>query len=76
MYSTHTKGKSVVTERFIRTLKNTIYKHMTAVHENVYFNVLDEYKYNTVHKTIGMKPNNVTSDFYVVYNEECNKKKS
>ena len=31
MYSTHDEGKSVVGERFIRTLKNKIYKHMTAV---------------------------------------------
>ena len=31
MYSTYNKGKSVVTERFIRTLKNKIFKDMTAV---------------------------------------------
>ena len=30
MYSTHNDGKSVVAERFFRTLKNKIYKHMTA----------------------------------------------
>ena len=35
MYSTHNEGKSVVAERFIRTLKNKIYKHMTAISENV-----------------------------------------
>ena len=29
MYSTHNEGKSVIAERFIRTLKNTIYKYMT-----------------------------------------------
>ena len=34
MYSTHNKRKSVVTEKFIRTLKNKIYKYMTAVLEN------------------------------------------
>ena len=34
MYSTYNKGKSVVTEKFIRTLKNKIYKYMTAVLEN------------------------------------------
>ena len=33
MYSTYNEGKSVVAERFIRTLKNKIYKHMTAVSE-------------------------------------------
>ena len=31
MYSTHNEGKSVVSERFNRTLKNKIHKHMTAV---------------------------------------------
>ena len=31
MYSTHNEGKSVVAERFIRTLKSKIYKHMTAL---------------------------------------------
>ena len=36
MYLTHNEGKSVVTERFIRTLKNKIYKYMTSISENVY----------------------------------------
>ena len=38
MYSTYNEGKSVVTERFIKTLKNKIYKHMTDVSKNVNFN--------------------------------------
>ena len=42
MYLTHNEGKSVVAKRFIRTLKNKIYKHMIAVSKNVYFDVLDE----------------------------------
>ena len=42
MYSTHNEGKSVVAERFIRTLKNKIYKHMTAISKNVYFDVLND----------------------------------
>ena len=41
MYSTYNEGKSVAVERFIRTLKNKIFKHMTAVSNNVYFDVLD-----------------------------------
>ena len=41
MHSTHNERKSVVAERFIRTLKNKSYKHKTANSENVYFNVLD-----------------------------------
>ena len=40
MYPTHNKGKPIVAERFIRTLKNKIYRHMTAVSKNVYFEVL------------------------------------
>ena len=67
MYSTYNEGKSVVAERFIRTLKSTIFKYMTAVSKNVCFNALDNIvnKYNnTVYKTIKMKPIDVTSDSY------------
>ena len=59
MYSTHNEGKSVIAERFIRTLKNKTYKHMTAISKNVYFHVLSDIvdKYNnTYHKAIKMKP--------------------
>ena len=42
MYSTYNQGESVVAERFIRTLKNKIIKHMTAISKNVYFDVLDD----------------------------------
>ena len=42
MYSTYNEGKSVVAERFIKTLKNKIYKQMTAISKNVYFDVLDD----------------------------------
>ena len=77
MYSTYNEGKSVVAERFIRTLKNKIFKHMTAISKNVYFDVLDDIvnKYNnTVHRSIKMKPIDVTSDSYAEYNEDSNKK--
>ena len=50
---------------------------MTAISENVYFDVLDDMvdKYNnTVHKTIKMKPIDVTGDSYAEYNENFNKK--
>ena len=73
----HNEGKSVVAERFIRTLKNKIYKHMTAISKNVYFNVLDdivdEYN-NTYHKTIKMKPIDVQDNSFAEYNEESNEK--
>ena len=59
MYSTFNEGKSVVAERFIRTLKNKLYKHMTATGKNVYYDVLDDVvnEYNNIkHNTIKMKP--------------------
>ena len=77
MYSTYNEGKSIVAERFIRTLKSKIFKHMTVISKNVYIDVLDDIvsKYNnTVHKTIKMKPIDVTDDSFVEYNEESNKK--
>ena len=77
MYSTYNEAKSVVAERFVRTLKNNIFKHMTAVSKNVYFDALDDIvnKYNnTVHRTIKMKSIDVTSDSYAEYNEDSNKK--
>ena len=67
MYSTYNEGKSVVNERFIRILKNKIFKDMTTILKNIYFDVLDDTadKYNnTVHRTIKMKPIDVTSDSY------------
>ena len=42
MYSTHNEGKSVVAERFIRTLKNKIYKYTTSISKNVYIDKLDD----------------------------------
>ena len=77
MYSTYKEGKSVAAEGFIWTLKSKIFKHMTSVPKNIYFDVLDDIfnKYNnTVHKTIIMKPTDVTSDSSAEYNEDSNKK--
>ena len=77
MYSTYNEGKSVVAERFIRTLKNRIFKHMTAISKNVYFDVSDDIvnKYNnTGHRTIKLKPIDVTDDSYAECNEDIDKK--
>ena len=77
MYSTFNEGKSVATERFIKTLKNKIYKHMTTIGKNVYIDVLDDIvkNYNnTVHSSIKMKPKDVTDIKYIEYSEETNKK--
>ena len=42
MYSTHNEGKSVVHERFIRPLKNKIYKCMTSISKSLYIDKLDD----------------------------------
>ena len=42
MYSIHKEGKYVVAERFIRTLKNKIYKYMTSTSKNWYIDKLDD----------------------------------
>ena len=79
MYSTFNEEKFVVAERFIRTLKNKIFKHMTAIPKNFCFDMSDDIvnKYNnTIHRTIKMKPIDVTSDSYAEYNEDFNKKDS
>ena len=79
MYSTYNEGKSVVAERFIRTLKNKLYKHMTATGKKVYYDVLDDVvnKYNnTKHSTIRMKPIDVGDNNKRVYIDEHNEKNS
>ena len=42
MYSTHNEQKFVITEIFIRILKNKIYKYMTSVSKNLYIDTLDD----------------------------------
>ena len=77
MYSIHNEGKSVVSERFIRTLKNKIYKYMTPISKNVYINKLDdvvnEYN-NTYHRTIKMKPVDVKDNTYIDFEKEVTDK--
>ena len=79
MYSTYNEGKSVVAERFIRTLKNKLYKHMTATGKKVYYYVLGDVvsKYNnTKHNTIKMKPKDIGYNNYRIYIDEHNKEDS
>ena len=77
MYSTNNEGKSVVAERFIRTLKSKIYKHMTSISKNVYIDKLDdivnEYN-NTYHTTVTMKPIDVKDNTYINTDKEINNK--
>ena len=77
MHSTHNEGKSVVAERFNRTLKTKIYKYMTSMSKNVYINKLDdivnEYN-NTYHTTIKMTPFDVKDNTYIDFSKEVNGK--
>ena len=79
IYSIHNERKSVVAERFIRTLKNRIYKYMTAISKNVYIDKLDdivnEYN-NTHHRTMKMKPVDVKDNTYIDFGKEVNDKDS
>ena len=77
MHSKHNKGKSVIAEIFIRTLKNKIYKYMTLVSKNVYINRLDDIvkkSNNTYHSTINMTPVDVKSKTYINSSKEFNNK--
>ena len=77
MYSTHNERKSVVAERFIKTLKSKIYRYMTSISENVYIDKLDdtvdEYN-NTYHTTIKMKPIDIKDNTYINTSKEINNK--
>ena len=73
IHVTHNKGKSVVAERFIRTLKSKIYKYMTSISKNVYIDkldgIVDEYN-NAYHTTIKMKPIDVKDNTYINTDKE------
>ena len=77
MYSIHNEGKSVVAERFIRTLKTKIYKYMASVSKKVYIDKLDdivvEYN-NTYHRTIKIKPVDVKDNTYIDFKKKVNDK--
>ena len=76
LYSTHNEGKSDVSERFIRTLKNKIYKYMTSTSKNVHIDKLDDIvnKYNnTYHRIIKMKPVDVKPSSFIDFDKENNK---
>ena len=73
MYSAHNEEKSIVAERFVRTLKDKVYKHMTVVPKNVYNDIVNEYN-NTYHRTIKMKPVDVKDNTYINFGKELNDK--
>ena len=77
MYSTHNKGKSIVTERFVRTLKTKIYKYTTLISKSVYIGKLGDVvnKYNnTYHSTIKMKLIDIKNNTYIDFDEKLIKK--
>ena len=77
LYSRHNEEKSVLVERFFRTLKNKTYKCMISVPKNVYIDKLDDIvnKYNnTYHSIIKMKPVDVKSNTYIDSSKEINDK--
>ena len=73
MYSTNNEGKSFVAERFTGSLKNKMYKYMTAVSKNAYIgqlnDIVNEYN-NTYHRTIKMNPADVKSSTYIDFGLE------
>ena len=75
-YSTQNEGKSVVVERFIRILKNKIYKYMTSISKKVnvvkFDVIVNKYK-NIYHKTTKMKPTDVNRSMHIGFNKENNK---
>ena len=52
MYSTRNEGKSVVAERLIKTLKNKVFKHMSSISRNNYYDALDDLLKSTIIHTI------------------------
>ena len=77
MYSTNNEGKYVIAERFIRTLKNKIYKYMASIPKNVYIDQLGDIfkKYNnTYHTSIKMKPIDIKDNTYLDSKKERNDK--
>ena len=76
MYSKHNEGNYVVPERFIRTLKNKIYKYMTSISKNLYIDkfadLVNEYNH-TYFRISKMKPFDVKSSTYIDFDKENSK---
>ena len=76
MYSIHDEGNLVDAERFVRSLKNKIYKRMASISKDVYIHKLDDTvnKYNIkYHRKIKMKPVDVRPSMYLDFNKENSK---
>ena len=76
-YSVHNERKSVVAERFIRTLKNKIYKYMSSIAKHMYIDKLSDivnHYNNTYYSTIKMKPADAKYNTYIDFDKENNEK--
>ena len=79
MYSTHNEGKSVIAERFFKTLKNKLYKYMNLISKNMYIDKLDgtvNKCNNKFYSTIKMKSVDVKSSTYNDFDKKINKEGS
>ena len=77
MYSAHNEGKSVIAERFIKTLKNKIYEYLTSISSNIYIDKsedIDKKYNNTYHTTIKMKRVIIKSNTNIDCSNEINDK--
>ena len=75
MYSPHNEGKSVIAEKFIRTLKHKIHKYMTSISKNMYIDKLDHRvnKYNNPYDSrVKMKSVDIKSSTYIDSGKEIN----
>ena len=76
-HSAYNELRSVVAQRFIRTLKRSIYKYMTSISKYVCIDKLDDIfnEYNsTYHRTIKMKPVDVKWNAYIDFDGINNNK--
>ena len=76
-YSALIEEKSVLAERFIKSLKNKIYKYMSAISKNMYIDKLNDMankRNNTYYSTNKMKSVNVKTRTYIDFNNDNNTK--
>ena len=64
MYLTQNEEKPVMAERFIRILKNKVYKYSKYVYIGKLDDIVNKYN-NTYHITIKIKPFDLTSNTYI-----------
>ena len=73
MHLTYKEGKSIVAERFIRTLKNKVYKYLTSIFKKMCIDQLDitNNNYNNIyHSTIKIKLVYVNWSAYIYFDKK------